>query len=335
MTKKLAKWIGYGNALKIKYFFQKPKPKEIIIDICAACNASCPFCPRLYMPEERSKGYMDMDLFRFILSEAKREGIKNIRLYSTAEPTLHPKFDEIIDLLKKDDFFVSVSTNASMLDKHIESLMKVDILQYSIEGWDKESYERYRVPLKFDKVYNNIKKFHSEKIKRERYPKVVTNLLLTKKTDLKRYMELWGEYIDTVKLNFMLEATVYQDGKFLSRKNEILKDEYYSFGKQTRNFLCTYPFNILTVAYDGKIALCCNDFSASMNIGHIKEGVSSVFQSPVLQKIRNEFLTQQLEKCKGCAFFSLPEKKDIWAVQNSVGELDECYRRKISWEIDF
>jgi len=165
LSKKVANVIGYGNALKIKYFFEKPKPKEIIIDICAACNAACPFCPRLYMPEERSKGYMSLDLFKFILEEAKREGIKNIRLYSTAEPTLHPKFDEIIDLLKKDDFFVSVSTNASLLDKHLDALMKVDILQFSIEGWDKESYEKYRIPLKFDRVYANIKLFHEEKLK--------------------------------------------------------------------------------------------------------------------------------------------------------------------------
>ena len=181
MTKKLARWIGYGHALKIKYFFQKPKPREIIVDICAACNASCPFCPRIYMPEERSKGYMDMDLFRFILAEAKREGIKNIRLYSTAEPTLHPKFDEIIELLKRDNFFVSVSTNASMLDRHTDTLMKVDILQYSIEGWDKESYEKYRVPLKFDKVYNNIKDFHAEKLKRETPPQDLNKSSANKK----------------------------------------------------------------------------------------------------------------------------------------------------------
>lgn len=333
MTKKLARWIGYGHALKIKYFFQKPKPREIIVDICAACNASCPFCPRIYMPEERSKGYMDMDLFRFILAEAKREGIKNIRLYSTAEPTLHPKFDEIIELLKRDNFFVSVSTNASMLDRHTDTLMKVDILQYSIEGWDKESYEKYRVPLKFDKVYNNIKDFHAEKLKREIRPKISTNLLLTKKTDLKKYMQLWGDFVDNVKMHFMLEATVYENDRFVARKNEAIGDEYYTFAKQTKNFLCTYPFNILTVAYDGKIALCCNDFSASMDIGHIRDGISPVFQSPVLESIRNEFYTQKLNRCKGCAFFSLPQEKDREAVKKTIAELDYKHQEKISWEI--
>ena len=329
LSKKVANVIGYGNALKIKYFFEKPKPKEIIIDICAACNAACPFCPRLYMPEERSKGYMSLDLFRFILEEAKREGIKNIRLYSTAEPTLHPQFDEIIDLLKKDNFFVSVSTNASLLDKHIDALMKVDILQFSIEGWDKESYEKYRIPLKFDRVYGNIKLFHEEKLKVNNAPKVSTNLLLTKDTNLEKYMELWGDLIDNIQIHFMLEATTYENEKFISKRNQKLDDEYYNFQQVKENFICGYPFNILTIAFDGKIALCCNDFSASMNIGNIKDGITNVFKSQVLKMIRDEFYKQDLDKCKDCSFFTKPYKDDVQDLKKEIDALDEKYKNKI------
>jgi radical SAM protein with 4Fe4S-binding SPASM domain len=329
LSKKVANIIGYGNALKIKYFFEKPKPREIIIDICAACNASCPFCPRLYMPEERSKGYMDLDLFKFILAEAKKEGIKNIRLYSTAEPTLHPEFGVIIDLLKKDDFFVSVSTNASLLNKHLDSLMKVDVLQFSIEGWDKESYEKYRVPLKFDKVYDNIKSFHEKKLDIDNPPIVSTNLLLTRITDLKEYMSLWGDFIDNVQVHFMLEATTYENDKFISKKNIDLSDEYYEFETIKENFICGYPFNILTIAFDGKIALCCNDFSASMDIGNIKDGINQVFKSQVLESVRQEFYTQDLNKCKGCSFFTKPYVEDIDKIKQEIHLLDEKYKFKI------
>ena len=330
LNKKIANVIGYGNALKVKYFFEKPKPKEIIIDICAACNATCPFCPRLYMPEERSKGYMSLELFKFILEEAKKENIKNIRLYSTAEPTLHPEFDEIIDLLKKDGFFVSVSTNASMIHKHIDSLMKVDILQYSIEGWDKESYEKYRVPLKFDKVYNNIKEFHQEKLKRDSYPKISTNLLLTKNTNLEQYMELWAEFIDEIKIEFMLESTIYENGRFIAKRNPQIEDEYYDFERKKSDFLCTYPFNVLTIAFDGKIALCCNDFSASMNIGNIKDGISNVFDSQVLDSIRKEFYTQNLDKCKKCSFFVNISQHNTLELKNKLNQLDTKYQSIIS-----
>jgi radical SAM protein with 4Fe4S-binding SPASM domain len=329
LSKKIAETIGYGNALKIKYFFQKPKPKEIIVDICAACNAACPFCPRLYMPEERSKGYMDLELFRFILKEAKKEGIQNIRLYSTAEPTLHPKFNEIIDLLVQGGFHISVSTNASMLEKHIDALMQVDVLQYSIEGWDKESYEIYRFPLKFDKIYQNIALFHQEKLKRKSFPKISTNLLLTRDTDLEKYMSLWGDFVDEIQMHFMLEATTYENDKFVSRKNEKIADKYFQFTREHKNFVCGYPFNVLTVAFDGKIALCCNDFSASMGIGNIREGIERVFESQVLQKVRSEFYKQDLDVCKECSFFAKPHKQDILLLKESLAALDEKYQNKI------
>lgn len=327
----IANKIGYGNALKLKYFFSKPKPKEIIVDICAACNAKCPFCPRVYMPEERSKGFMSIDLFEFTLHEAKKNGISLLRLYSTAEPTLHPEFDKIITLAKSMDFFIAVSTNGSFIDKHIDALMKVDLLQYSIEGWDKESYEKYRFPLKFEKIVNNVQMFHLE---RKRYvygPKIVTNLLLTKQTDIPAYMDLWSDFIDQVNVYFMLEAVVYENEKFISKKADSLLDEYYEFKPQTNNFICGYPFNVLTVAFDGKIALCCNDFSAEMNIGHISNGIQSVFNSQQMKTVREEFYQQDLNICAGCSIFKTPKREDVESVKIKINKLYNQHKITLSF----
>ena len=328
----IANQIGYGNALKLKYFFSKPKPKEIIVDICAACNAKCPFCPRIYMPEERSKGYMGLELFESTLIEAKQNGISLLRLYSTAEPTLHPNFDTIIALAKSMDFRISVSTNGSFIDKHIESLMQVDTLQYSIEGWDKESYEKYRFPLKFEKIYSNVQLFYKERQYRGGGPKITTNLLLTKKTEILPYMELWGNFIDLVNINFMLEAVIYKDNKFISKKADSICDEYYEFESQTNNFICGYPFNVLTVAFDGKIALCCNDFSAEMNLGHISEGIKRVFHSDLMNTTREEFYQQQLNICAGCSIFKKPRGEDIHNIQTILLKLDPSLSEKINFQ---
>ena len=72
------------------------------------------------------------------------------------EPTLHPKFDEIVARLKREHFEVGVSTNAATLKQHMEALVELDTLQYSIEGWDAESYEKFRYPLKFERVRRNM-----------------------------------------------------------------------------------------------------------------------------------------------------------------------------------
>src|SRR5690349_24530346 len=107
--------IPQGMRLRAKHAIAAPKPSEMIIDLCATCNALCPHCPRISMPEERSKGVMAQHVLDRCLAEAKQHGIETIRLYSTAEPTLHPDFDEIVARMKREGFTVGVSTNASTL----------------------------------------------------------------------------------------------------------------------------------------------------------------------------------------------------------------------------
>lgn len=333
MIKKLVKNIvGLGNVLKIKNIIKPFKIEEIIIDVSASCNAQCPFCPRVFMPEERSKGFISLDLYRKILDDAKNNNIKKLRLYSTAEPTMHPKFDQIIDIAKEKNFEISLSTNASLLHKHIDSIMKVDFLQYSIEGWDKESYEKYRFPLKFEGVYENIKEFHKYASKQAIAPKVSTNLLLTTHTNIKKYIDLWGEYIGEINLHFMYNPVKYENGKFRAKSLDT-ESEYFELDRQVKNFYCEYPFNILTVAYDGKVALCCDDFAAELNIGDLSYNtIKEVFYSEAMNEIRNQFYTQKLDICQDCSRFSKPNKKDVEYIIDQLRQIVLQKQKKINFK---
>lgn len=323
--------IGMGNTLKIKNILKPFKIEEITIDVSASCNAQCPFCPRVFMPEERSKGFMTLELYEKILDDAKKNNIKKLRLYSTAEPTMHPKFNQIIDIAKKKGFEISLSTNASLLHKYFDSIIKIDYLQYSIEGWDKESYEKYRYPLKFEKVYQNIKDFYKYALKQSKSPKITTNLLLTTKTNIKQYVELWGEYIGDINIHFMYDPVKYEDEKFKSISFDAEKN-YFKLDKQTKFFFCSYPFEILTVAFDGKVALCCDDFAAELNIGNLAHSnIKEVYYSKDMNIIRNQFYTQKLELCKECSRFTQPKKEDVDFIQGQIKVLEKAQQNKIKF----
>lgn len=323
--------LGIGNVLKIKKIIKPFKIEEIIIDVAASCNAQCPFCPRVFMPEERSKGFITLELYEKILDDAKENNIKKLRLYSTAEPTMHPKFDKIIDIAKEKGFEISLSTNASLLHKYFDSVIKIDYLQYSIEGWDKESYEKYRYPLKFEKVYQNIKDFYEYTLTQSKSPKISTNLLLTIQTNIKKYVELWGKYIGDINIHFMYDPVKYEDGKFKSISLDT-QNEYFKLDKQTKNFFCSYPFDILTVAFDGKVALCCDDFAAELNIGNLSHSsIKEVYSSKEMDKIRNQFYTQKLDLCKECSRFTKPKKEDVDFIQSQLVELGVRQQNKIKF----
>src|SRR5207253_6702870 len=129
--------------------------------------------------------------------------------------------------LKKEGFLVSVSTNASTLSHHLESLATVDTLQYSIEGWDRESYEKFRYPLKFDRVMRNIVDFWKYAETAKSRPKITCNLLLTKSTAIEAYVKCWGPDVEQITVSFLMGTSRFKDRGLLFELNYDIRDDYY------------------------------------------------------------------------------------------------------------
>jgi MoaA/NifB/PqqE/SkfB family radical SAM enzyme len=317
-----------GMRLRATHALFRLRPQQMIIDLCATCNALCPFCPRIYMPEERSKGTMARHVFDICVAEAKRHDVRDVRLYSTAEPTLHPDFDEHVATLKREGFLVSVSTNASTLGIHTDSLLSIDTLQYSIEGWDRASYEKFRHPLKFDRIKGNIVAFWEHAQQASARPKITCNLLLTRSTDLEAYVDCWGPFVDQITIGFLMGTTRFKDGVFISELNEEIRDDYYAYDVDSGG-ICGYPFDVFTVSYDGKVALCCEDFAAELPLGHVAEGLVETFSGSALKQIREQFYSGKLDVCSGCNFFRRPRRADVDVARARIDALPDAVRRKL------
>ena len=110
---------GLGNYLKLytKIFYSKPT--TLRLDIAATCNAQCPFCPRVYMDNDRLIGTMDYQRIQKVLIDAKKFGIKILKVYITSEPTVHPKFNDIMKFSKGLGLENHVSTNASLIPRAV------------------------------------------------------------------------------------------------------------------------------------------------------------------------------------------------------------------------
>lgn len=319
---------AFKASIAMKARLAEQKPSEILLDISASCNASCPFCPRIYMEEDRKNGFMEVDLFSFALKEAKDWGIKRLKLHSVAEPLLHPKFAELIDIARSMDFYIVLSTNASTLERHFDALLKVDKLNFSVEGWDRESYERFRDPLSFDKCYDNIKDF--DKLMNEKglsMPLRSINLLLTVETDIEKFFELWGALADEIRITPMYPNAIFEDGRITGKANDELKDIFFNF-EIGDTYRCAWPFYSVVVSYDGKISLCCNDFSSSFDIGNIRDGIKKIYNSPFMKKVRKEFTTNNLDICRACNVFLKPTETDQKIIDEMLGNIKHIKQPK-------
>ena len=76
-------------------------PLYVLLEPVSACNLRCPFCFQVDPDFTRKPyaGIMDMTLFKRVIDECEENGTGAITLASRGEPTLHPKFSEMLEYL--------------------------------------------------------------------------------------------------------------------------------------------------------------------------------------------------------------------------------------------
>lgn len=250
------------------------------------------------MPSDRKNKYMSMQVFNRVLSEMKRYDIRKARLYSTGEPLLHPDFDSMVGRLKQRGIHVTVSTNGALLMKHRAALLMVDHIQISVSGWDQTSFEQIHPPLRFNEVYHSVREFYQSIQMLADRPYVSINMLMTPETDMWQFRNNWLLFCDEITSSSLTGMTVFKDDMFQSVKCEYCFPSVVDYGLG-----CSYPFDTLTVSYDGKIGLCCQDYSHRLPLGFIQDGLKPVFNSGYLEGVRRGFFFGVPRVCLGCGRF--------------------------------
>ncbi len=116
-----------------RYFGHIEVPlKRIHIELTNICNFDCVFCPKSEM--KRPPGFMDADLAKGIIDTVKTNEIcKKITFHVMGEPTLHPKFFEILEYARTQDVNVGLTTNGTgLIGKAGRRLVDYDLHQIDV-----------------------------------------------------------------------------------------------------------------------------------------------------------------------------------------------------------
>lgn len=131
--------------------------------VTSECNLRCKHC---YYSGDASKYYSNNDLSTKdalnLIDYLDELNICHVKV-SGGEPFFRKDIFEILKKLKSKNFSIAIQTNATLIDKNLAKeiaeilIPKVDIVQVSIDGANKDTHELTRGKNTFNKTINGIK----------------------------------------------------------------------------------------------------------------------------------------------------------------------------------
>lgn len=298
--------IKYANQIR-KYwltmfdFDRRKEIKKINFEPCSICNLKCIYCN--FDHQNKRKNFMNVDLLETVLNELLNGpyNLKQLSLSQSGEVLLHPEFKELVHILKSylDDNLkverVVMNTNLVLLNKDIvDFLLDINVftmISCSIDGKDKESFERLRKGANYEKCLSNF-------------------IYLAKQKVLKKNSKLEirinnGNDKNSNKLKYdkkMIHAFDIADKVIKYNFHEWTGDiKVKGYIPSINKGFCQFMFNTVLITTDGKVAKCCNDLNGTTVYGDLKhESLLNVYHS----KQRKDFLKlmykNQRYLVKGC-----------------------------------
>lgn len=295
-------------------------PIAISIEPTTSCNLRCPECPSGLREFSRPTGMLEESLNTKVINELKNT-LTYITYYFQGEPYLNPKFTEMVSHASANNIYTATSTNAHYLNdenckKTIESGLSRLII--SIDGVDQESYGKYRIGGKLDKVLEGTRNIVEWKRKmKSKTPFILWQFIVFKHNEdqVEKIKELGKEIgVDHVAIK-TAQFYGYKDKFDLMPDNEKYRRYSESNGKAViKNKMlnhCWRMWHACVITWDGLVAPCCFDKDASYQLGNVnKLAFKQVWQNEKYSTFRNLILKSRsnIDICRNCS-----EGTKIWS----------------------
>jgi radical SAM protein with 4Fe4S-binding SPASM domain len=218
-----------------------------------------------------------------------------------------------------------LSTNSQLLTHNrSEVIIKehlLDVINFDIDGFTRNTFESIRKRLKFDTVIDNVNYFLEtlKKSNKKIQTRVTIIDMAPTQHEVKKFVEHWSHKVDKVDVNHYNTWLGTQEERNYDSKDHLKKEHEKRFTESTTesfNFSCTHPWEEMVIGADGRVGLCCLDYELSEQIGDIHSStIKEIWQGDKLNNIRN--LQEKLEyykikACENCNAHTF-QKDKLWA----------------------
>lgn len=321
-------WIRASRQYKKKKLKCNGLPVRIWVEPTNFCNLKCGACPQKDI-DIKQRGLMDFKLFKKIIDDAS-EFVGSANLFLRGEPLMHPRIVDMVRYTNEKGLQSRIETNACLLTKEKSKGLleaELDFISFSFDGYDKETYEKYRVNGNFENTLSNIITFLKLKKsmgKKKPYTLFqVIQLPEVKKTDKKTKKEFLSKLKGLPINNFRIIVPHRFGGK-ISEKQTGTLFAYTEKRTKLKYQPCPYPWTSMGIYWDGKVVPCCVDFMGEYVIGDAnKESLREIWNSKKMRELRRRLVERNIDDIRLCAkcdflyqdtFLGISRKniKDFW-----------------------
>jgi MoaA/NifB/PqqE/SkfB family radical SAM enzyme len=275
-------------------------PMMVAINFVYPCNAECPHCPYTnsnIRDTYKDQPFMDGKTFKLIADECGKYNAW-LRMSGGGEPMLHPQAVELAQYAKKAGAKVGLLSNGSKYnEKNSLQLLRagVDMIEFSVDAGDRETYAWARKGLDWDTLLENIKRMVRLRNELQAPTKIIASGIIQKGVDIDAVESFWLPLVDN-----------FQKRKFLTWgiNDSSNSSDPMPYLEPDENIPCPYLFERLFIDGRGKAAFCPYDISASTGMGNVNDmSIAEIWTGKDFQSYRSKHLTgkaDDIEMCKNC-----------------------------------
>ena len=228
-------------------------------------------------------------------------GIQEIALFTTGESLLYKNLTVLIIEAKRHGLYCYLTSNGLLLNREkCIGLCKagLDSIKISVDGSNREEYERIRLGGDFLKLLKNISLLRDirDKLGSEMRISVSAVLLEENKKSIENFKSYFSELADEI----LISPLSNQGGKI-----DRMDVQSNSTHKQIP-VPCNQLWDRIVVTYTGEISVCCIDFEAELVYGDLRSSsLEKIWNSESMQSFRRDHLTRNLDihaLCRDCNY---------------------------------
>ncbi len=283
-------------------------PVSINTELTNYCNLNCPHCSSGSGLMSRSRGFMDIELFRKIMLEL-HTFLYNINLYFQGEPMLHPHFFSFIESSVGVPAVVSTNghfLNAENSERIVQSGLKKLII--SVDGMDQETYSAYRVNGSLKTVTDGLWNVTNAR-RNHKSPLIIEIQFLVNKFNehqiplVKKLAGEVGASLNLKSMQLINDSDIpswLPTGKRFGRYRAscdgfVIKSDFPD--------RCARLWFNPVITWDGKVVPCCFDKDAEYVMGDLNnDSFRDIWNGPKYRMYRKSILTGRymIDMCRNC-----------------------------------